>query len=306
MNPFRAILRPEYLYRPRQIWRRLGRDAILARNEVRLAWELPVEIGPTSCVGEDIRNLGIYDRVVAEAIFRLLDPGEQAFDIGANIGQNASIMALVAGRRGRIVAFEPGPIAWRVLAKNVESWADYDLAPIAVVRKGVSSRIGTGLLREAADFGQFSMEAYHPGTTWSSPEKPREIEIELTTLDAFVPHQTSIGLIKMDVEGHESSVLDGARELLRQKRIRDIIFEDFRPQPSPVTARLQAAGYTVFTLFPAWRKPTLLTLKEHAEGKSGSQVLLNFLGTLDPERAIARFEGAGWKCFRSRARFKQK
>jgi predicted KAP-like P-loop ATPase len=75
---------------------------------------LPVEIDPISHVGEDILNLGVYDRVVAEAIFRLLDPSEQAIDVGANIGQNVSIMALVAGRRGRVVAFEPGAISWSI------------------------------------------------------------------------------------------------------------------------------------------------------------------------------------------------
>jgi hypothetical protein len=119
-----------------------------------------------------------------------------------------------------------------------------------------------------------------------------------------VPGQTEIGLIKIDVEGHESSVLEGATLLLRQKRIRDIVFEDFPPQPSPVTLRLQAAGYTVFALFPAWRKPLLLTLKEYA-AQSRWHGPPNFLGTLNPQRALARFQSASWKCLGCRARLKQ-
>jgi FkbM family methyltransferase len=301
MNVFRLIQRPEYFFRPRQMWRRLRRNAILARNDVRMAWELPLEVGPDSIVGQDICNLGVYDRVVAEAICRLSDPGEQAFDIGANIGQNVSIMALIVGKRGRAVAFEPGDMSWRVLTKNVERWATYDLAPIAVVRKGVSSRNGPAVLHESVDFGQFSLEDHPPGTSRTSLEGSRGLEIELTTLDAFVSDASEIGLIKMDVEGHELAVLQGAKRLLGQKRIRDIVFEDFELQPSPVTLLLQAAGYAVFALFPAWRKPVLLTLDEYAE-RNGSYGPPNFLGTLDPDRAIARFQGAGWKCLKARAK----
>src|ERR1035438_2469227 len=96
-RPLEAIGRPEYLFNPRQIWRRLRRHSLCARNAIELAWGLPVEVDPSSCVGLDVINIGVHDRVVAEAIYRLLDPSEVAFDVGANIGQNVSMMALVLG-----------------------------------------------------------------------------------------------------------------------------------------------------------------------------------------------------------------
>jgi FkbM family methyltransferase len=302
IRPFRAIGRPEYFFRPWQIWRRLLKGSLCSRNAVQLAWGLPVQVDPNSNVGIDVLNLGVYDRVVSEAICRLLDPGEQAFDIGANVGQNASMMALVLGPRGRVVAFEPGPAAGRLLTRNIESWVHYDLAPIAVVRQGVSSRIGEGLLHESLDLGGFSLEDRAPGPPRIAPDDAPGIKIELTTLDAFAPRPTEIGLIKIDVEGHELAVLEGAAELLGQKRVRDIVFEDYHPQPSPVTMRLQAAGYVVFSLLPAWRKPILLTLEQLSRRPRKEYDLANFLGTRDPERARARFEGAGWKCLRLRAR----
>ena len=301
MNGLPIIKRPEYVLRPRQLWRRLRRDAILARNQVRLAWELPIEVALPSHVGTDIRNLGIYDRVVAEAICRLLDDGEQAFDIGANIGQNVSLMALMAGKRGRAVAFEPGPRAWSILSRNLEAWSQYDLAPIAAVQKAVSSRIGTARLHEYVDIGQCSLEDHPPGER--TPLEGSGVEIELTTLDSFVPSGADVGLIKIDVEGHELSVLEGARRLLEQKRIRDIVFEDFPEQPSPVTLCLQAAGYVVFWLATTWSKPVLGTLKERA---SSVIEVPNFLGTLDPDRALARFQSTGWRCLRVRAHLKSK
>ena len=95
LKVLRAIERPEYFFRPSQIWRKLRKNSLFAGQAVQLAWGLPVEVDIGSHVGIDILNLGVYDRVVAEAICRLSDTGEPAFDIGANIGQNASMMALI-------------------------------------------------------------------------------------------------------------------------------------------------------------------------------------------------------------------
>jgi len=303
MQLWEAIRRPEYLLNPRQIWRRLRRRSRCARNAIRLSWGLPIEVHPKSHVGLDIINIGVYDKVVAEAICRLSDPGEAAFDIGANIGQNVSIMALAVSPGGSVFAFEPGPTAWEMLTRNVESWAAYDLAPITIVRKGLSSRIGEGLLRESLDLGGFSLEDQAPSEVMIAPEHNRAIKVELTTLDAFVSEQPAqIGLIKIDVEGHELAVLEGSKRILEQRLVRDIVFEDFCAQPSPVTLFLQAAGYEVLALLPTRRKPILLTLEQLSEWRRQGYDPPNFLATLDPDRARARFDSAGWKCLRLRAK----
>jgi FkbM family methyltransferase len=303
MKPLEAIRRPEYLLRPSQIWRRLRKRSLYARNALQLAWGLPVRVDPVSHIGVDVMNIGMHDRVVPEAICRLLDAGEHSLDVGANIGQNASIMALVSGSRGRVTAFEPSPAAWDFLTGNVARWAPYDLAPIQLVRKGLSSQIGTGLLHEVGDLGGYSLEEETPFLPRIVPEGAHKFEIELTTLDALALEMGEIALIKIDVEGHELAVLEGASRTLEQKRVRDIIFEDFNPQPSVVTRSLQAAGYRVFGLVHAWHKPMLLTLEER------SKVVrlafeTNFLATREPARAISRFERGGWKCLRARARRK--
>lgn len=294
-----AIRRPEYLWRPSQIWRRMRKQSLCARKALQFNWGLPVDLDHSSHIGVDVINIGLHERVVPEAICRLLDAGESAYDVGANVGQNASIMALVAGSRGHVTAFEPSPAAWDFLIRNVQSWAPYDLAPIELIRKGLSSGTGTGVLREMSDLGAFSLEEeslYLP-----REERSRRFEIELTTLDAFVPEGARIGLMKIDVEGHELAVLQGASRILAEKRVRDIVFEDYHPQPSPVTRLLEASGYQVFGMVHAWRKPLLLTLEERSEvAQPGFET--NFLATCDPTRARARFAKAGWKCLRVKAR----
>ena len=294
LRPLRAIVRPEYLYRPGQLWRRLRRDAFLARGDVKLAWGLPIRIDMPGYVSTDILNLGVYERIVPEAICRLLEPGEWAIDVGANLGQNASIMALVAGRHGRVLAFEPHPALWQILKANVESWRGYALAPIEPRHEALSSRAGVADLHEderfAVNRGSASLEV--------PPVVVRTHAVDATTLDARVPPDVGVGLAKLDVEGHERAVLEGAARLLAGGRLRDLIFEDLEPHSHSVTGVLETAGYRVFALCAPWHKPVLVPRRDGARRCFQTH---NYLATLDPGRARARFRNPGWRCLRLRA-----
>ena len=298
MKLLRGLQRPEYFFRPGQLWRRMRRDAVLTRGEVRLSWGLPIRIDPSCVIGRDILNLGLYDRVVPETICRLLDAGEWALDVGANIGQNASIMALVAGPRGYIVAFEPHPTVCHILRENVVSWHPYDLAPIDTVQKGLSSSVGKASLYEGQDF-------FSGNRGSASLEVPRAVvrthEIDVTTLDEFLAVNATIGLAKLDVEGHEHAVLLGGRELLRTGRLRDVIFEDHSRPPTRVTDLLEAAGYSVFKLYARWHGPRLIPCRDALQLGSTAFASMNYLATLDVDRVRARFRRAGWKCLRLQA-----
>jgi FkbM family methyltransferase len=299
---WRCIQRPEYFFRPSQIWRRLRRASFSA-SEVRLAWGLPIEVDFFSQPGSDMWNLGVHDRVVPETICRLLDPGERAFDIGAHSGQNASLMALIAGPLGRVTAFEPADRHCRRLRRSIERWRAYDLAPIELVAKGVSSRSGTGILHDTQDSGGLTLEAAPtPGTQFLAGQPGTEVE--LTILDGFLPEGETAALIKIDVEGHELAVLEGAGRIIGGRRVRDVLFEDFGRQPSPVTLRLESAGYTVFYVYAGWSRPVLVPLAESKEWRRRAKSEPNFLATTAPERAEARFRERGWKCLRMRALLK--
>ena len=126
----------------------------------------------------------------------------------------------------------------------------------------------------------------------------------MTTLDDYASFAGEIGLIKIDVEGHEGAVMEGAAMLLAGRRIRDIIFEDYHPQPSAVTKCLRASGYDVFCIWPGWRKPFLLSLEQRAKLPTAEPHVTTFLATRNPDRSRARFKEAGWKCLSARARLK--
>ena len=122
MNPRNYLRRPEYIWRPRQVFRRFGRLGKKPgeTEEVTLPWGARVLVRPKENVGADIYYYGIFDPIVPEAIWRLLDVGEAALDIGANIGQNTSAMAFRSGPAGSVIAFEPHPVTFGELRRNAE------------------------------------------------------------------------------------------------------------------------------------------------------------------------------------------
>jgi FkbM family methyltransferase len=300
MNLLQAFRRPEYFFNPRQLVRRLRKAHLAETDQVRLVWGLPVRTQPGCCVTVDILNLGVYDLIVPETIVRLLDPGEIAVDVGANIGQNTSIMACAVGPAGHVTAFEPHPELWNVLCDNVERWQPYQVGSITPVRKACGANEETAILYESAEFpsnqGSASLRRPH--------DARRQHEIEVTTLECHFGPQIQIGLAKLDVEYHEESVLQGARRLLDDGQIRDIVFEDYAAQPSPVTRILEATGYSVFELYKPWLGPGLIPRAEHLDRRPNGIFWSNYLATREPARARARLAPRGWRVLRTRPRLR--
>lgn len=285
LNPLRFFSKPEYLFRPRQVIRRLRRIG-KARPElidVTLPWGSVVTVHTGENVGADIYYYGIFDPIVPEAIWRLLDSGETALDVGANIGQNTSLMAVRATGVGYVVAFEPHPTTFQELHRNVAAWSKNCLAPIHLENLALGLKDGEASL---------SATTYLSSATLN--QKGNGIKVPVRRLDSFLTDKKAVGVCKIDVEGHELDVLQGAEETLRRRGIRDIIFEDFGEKPSAVTQFLQKHGFTIFELHGTWLKPRLVPLREGNSSASG--FMFNYLATLDSARASFRFRIPGWRC----------
>ncbi|WP_395939890.1 FkbM family methyltransferase [Anabaena sp. FACHB-709] len=106
-----------------------------------------------------------------------------------------------------------------------------------------------------------------------------------------------INILKIDVEGHELQVLQGAGNFISHQTIRDILFEEHHGYPSQLTEFLEKNGYRIFRIWKGFWKPILL---------SPTKTLIheweppNYLATLDPKRAIKLFDEWGWKSLSGR------
>jgi FkbM family methyltransferase len=285
-----ALQRPEYICRPGQVYRRLRRNRLLTHDAVTLAWGLPISPDPSCYVGRDIINLGVFDKVVPEAICRLLDSGESAVDAGAHIGQNTSMMAVAAGPSGQVHSVEPHPTIWPILSRNIERWRPYRLAEIVMHPVALGAMSGTASLHEPDEFrcnsGCSSLIASRGAGVVHT--------VRVVTLDEMVGRDTRVRVLKLDVEGYELEVLQGAERLLKSTDLRDILFEDYAEPPSSLRRFLEAAGFAVFALKASLTGPIVHRTGSGLE-ENGTA---NFLASLDPVRTVERFRSRGWRCLR--------
>lgn len=289
--------KPEYVFRPSQIVRRLGREISHPSEyeEVTLPWGLPIRVRPRDTIGSCIWRLGVYELSVSEALHRLVDPGELAVDVGAHIGYMTSIMAIRVGPQGKVLAFEPHPATFDELIDNTKRWASMPgIGSTTVHRLALSDSSGVGIL---ATPGDESLERGTASLVHGIGASESRFAIDLRPLSEFIAETEHVGVIKIDVEGHEHRVLRGALSLLERRGIRDVIFEDFRPYPTESTALLKYAGYSLFSVGLNFWGLVLDTGGVRRQRRP--DYIPTYLATTDPNRAMRRLRKPGWASLRS-------
>jgi hypothetical protein len=118
------------------------------------------------------------------------------------------------------------------------------------------------------------------------------VDVPIGTLDDRFGQQEVIHLLKVDVEGFERKVFDGAAGLLKSGRIRDILFEDITKGGSGVVEVLRNFGYTIFGLTKRILGPKLVS------GGDAISESDNYLATIEPERAEEKLHARGWRVLR--------
>lgn len=294
--------KPYYVFRPGQLVRRAGR-ALSHRGaapaqfaEVRLPWGAQIRVRPDDEVGSSILRIGLFDLCVTEAIWRLIDPREIAVDIGANIGHMTSAMAVRVGTGGTVVAFEPHPEIFRELSSNAGRWsADRRWAEIRLHELALSDRHGSASLSTPADFAANRGAAALVKDADAAAAPGQVDEVRLARLDEIL--DADVGVMKIDVEGHELEVLAGAAALLRAGRVRDIVFEEWEPLPTRVTSFLQDEGYTLFSLDQALLGPVVGPAGTRSASRAHQAP--SYIATREPARAFARLRKRGWAVLRT-------
>lgn len=288
-----AFKHPEYLYRPRQIFIRASRRFRKPNKfeSVALPWGTSIKIQPGEDMGLSIWNTGLYDLTVSEVLWRLIDDRDVAVDVGANIGYMTGVMAHRVGRNGRVVCFEPNPEIFEILVENINNWKPELGVPIDAHRLALSNRAGQGMLGIPNEFKHNHGLAalIKDGTSVENV-----FHVELSKLEALIKER--IDLLKIDVEGHEYEVLQGAEQLLNSRNIRDIVFEEHNSYPTPVTRLLEDKGYTIFNLGQTLTGLKINSIKENPFNRAWEP--RSCLATIDAARATQRLQKSGWATLR--------
>jgi FkbM family methyltransferase len=152
-----------------------------------------------------------YEADVERIIDLVLGPGMTALDVGANCGVLTLTMREAIGPTGRVISVDPSPVACQRVNEQLalNGFDNIEVVNAALgAREGVASyflgRVGIGAL---------------PGVD-AELTTQRRFPTEILTTDGLVRQfeVERLGLIKIDTDGSECGVLEGARDTLREQR----------------------------------------------------------------------------------------
>ena len=146
---------------------------------------------------------------------RFITPGSFCLDIGANVGDTTVPMALVTGKEGLVIGFDPNPLVYEILTVN--AGLNKDLTNIVTVPYAITEEPGEFYYNSSeASFGNggvSSTKKNHFGR-YSLENKIVGVNL-LDYLQTHYPTQINkLSYLKVDVEGHDIDVLRSARSLI--------------------------------------------------------------------------------------------
>jgi FkbM family methyltransferase len=203
------------------------------------------ELHPSDVSHRSIAWTGFDELQLSREIVRLGRKGGLLVDVGANVGYFTLLWASL-GEANRVIAYEPAPRNIRMLLANVQTAGLRErirLAPVALGRRretvlfdpGPEQQTGWGGLRLAANARTYSVEA--------------------RTLDETLGDGQQVAVLKIDAEGADAWVLEGAARLLEERRVAHVFCEinlsrmrKLGIDPEQPRRELEAHGYVVAPL----------------------------------------------------------
>ncbi len=182
-------------------------------------------------VGRILRTGRFYEQKMLTYIQSLNKNGTYV-DVGANIGNHTIFFAMFTDAT-QVVSYEPFQTAFEFLKRNIDN---NELSDKVVAKNvAIGEKSGRCSLQQN-DSDQIG------GTKVVSGN-----DVELCTLDQ--QNLSNVVLIKVDVEGFEESVLQGARELISRDQPELFIEITDRDHVERITTFLHELGYRLVTIY---------------------------------------------------------
>lgn len=172
-------------------------------------------------VGNVISLTGDYEAYETSIILNNIKKGDTVVDIGANIGFHTILFANKIGPQGKVYAFEPDPVSYKILLKNIKAnnFKNVIASPLAISNKKAVLNLYK------------SKDNYGDNRVYSSDISSTNLTIKADSLDNFfsdlITKGKKISLLKIDTQGFEPFVIQGAKKLI--KKYKPILFFEYWP-----------------------------------------------------------------------------
>ncbi len=223
----------------------------LAGRQSGLAWArisggnlVPAPLG--DYVGRAIYFTGELDRKITWICSRIIRAGDTVLDIGANLGSVTFLMSALVGQSGRVHAFEPNPRLQELIDLGVEKNGTSNITLHRIALGAAASELELTIPADNAGCASLVPARHRAGdTTVRVPVVP----LSEALADAKIER---LRLVKIDVEGYEPQVLEGAADLFSKSPPDAILFElndnDGPLVEHPTMKRLSGLGYGFFSI----------------------------------------------------------
>lgn len=189
---------------------------------------------------------GHFEKGTEEAFCRLLKPGMNVLDIGANLGM-FTLHALKAGCN--VYSFEPSPSIFRIMNQNIKVNGFAEIGRAHTFQNAVSD--------EEKTVSFYVCDGMSGHSNMYAAEKTNDTEVTVNTvvIDNMTELPVNVDIIKMDIEGAEYSALCGMKKLIANNpRVK--IFMEFAPEilaracvePSELLRLIKELGFNYYQI----------------------------------------------------------
>jgi FkbM family methyltransferase len=162
----------------------------------------------------------IEEGKIKQTFLDLINVGDTVIDVGANIGEYSLIAAHKVKQNGRIIAIEPLKETVHSLTKNFQlnNFTNYEIISKVVGKENKK----VNLYKEMAGGTMGFVDS-----TLNNKKFKKVDEVDMTTIDEILSTRNidDVKIMKIDVEGFEFDLLKGAKNSLKNKKIKNMIIE---------------------------------------------------------------------------------
>ena len=215
-------------------------------------------------VGRSLDTYGEFCEAEMRLLGQTVKPGMTVVEAGANIGTHTVFFAQAVGTSGKVLAFEPQRIVYQMLCGN-----------LALNQLSNVQAINGGLGREAAVLRMPAFD-YSAAANFGDAKPSVSEEGETVAIASLNSHELeACHLIKIDVEGMELQVLEGAKNTIARLGPFLYVENDRDEMSKELIQWLLSAGYRLY-----WHLPPLFSADNffaNPENVFGSLISANML-----------------------------